>query len=372
MHTDHISQITPIDSTSPIGPMGPKRGLPGAKRTAVVLGGGTNDEHDVSRASVRDIAAAIDPREFRVAHLVLGRDDTWRSMPDGRELQLQNVVAILESADVAIPAFHGAGGEDGTIAGLLELVGIPYVGAGVAAGSFGMDKFVTKLIANDAGVAVAPGIAVSGSDDRRLLTVPLPAVVKPNQGGSSHGLSLVLTPGDLGAAIELALLDDTVVLVEAMVDGREIDIGVLELPDGSLRCSPPLEILTPDGAVYDTDAKYGGEPIFSLPAAVTAGTTQPLQDAAVRVFRALGCRGLARVDFFCTASGIVLNEVNTFPGFTGHSQFPRMFQAAGIEYGDLVATLIETAIARRPLWRPRAPIALAPDTEHPLASAGRN
>jgi D-alanine-D-alanine ligase len=169
--------------------------------------------------------------------------------------------------------------------------------------------------------------------------------VKPNRGGSSHGLSLVRSRDDLAAAVSLALEDDDLALVEVVLDGREVDAGVLELPSGELQCSPPLEILTDDGVLYDTDLKYGGDPIFSVPAALPASTTAELQDAAVRVFRALGCRGLARVDFFVTASGIVLNEVNTFPGFTDHSQFPAMFGAVGIDYRALVATLVETALS---------------------------
>jgi D-alanine-D-alanine ligase len=317
-----------------------------SKRTVIVLGGGRSREHDVSIASARDIAASINRASFDVVELILERDGSWTSVATGRALEFRSVVAILENADVAIPAFHGVGGEDGTIAGLLELAGVPYVGAGVAAGVFGMDKRITKLLANDAGIATAPGIVVSAASDPRLRHLRLPVVVKPNGSGSSHGLSLVHVRFELEAAISLALHEDSLALVEAMIDGREVDVGVLELPDGSLQCSPPLEILTSHGALYDTHAKYNSAPIFSVPAEISAELTELLQDAAREVFRALGCRGLARVDFFCTDTGLVLNEVNTFPGFTDQSQFPRMFRAAGLEYSDLVETLIETAITR--------------------------
>jgi D-alanine-D-alanine ligase len=313
--------------------------------TVVVLGGGTNGEHDVSCASARDIAAALDRQRFDVVDLRHERDGSWST--DGRALVIADVTAILAGADVAVPAFHGAGGEDGTIAGLLDLVGVPYVGAGVAAGAFGMDKRVTKLIAADIGIAAAAGLWVSSAADPRLRDLAFPLVVKPNGGGSSHGLSLVRDPSQLQPAVALALRDDALALVEEVLAGREIDVGVLELPDGSLRCSPPLEILTRQGELYDTAAKYDGEPIFSVPADVSPEITAVLHDAARRLFRALGCRGLARVDFFCTPTGVVLNEVNTFPGFTDHSQFPRMFQAVGIDYPTLVETLVETALSRK-------------------------
>jgi D-alanine-D-alanine ligase len=317
-----------------------------SRLSAVVVGGGTNGEHDVSCSSAHDIAGAVDRRAFDVVELRLGRDGAWTRLPDGTVLTLESVVGILSAADVVVPALHGAGGEDGTFAGLLDSVGVPYVGAGVAAGAFGMDKRVTKLVAGGVGIATAAGIVVSDPYDLRLASVPLPAVIKPNSGGSSLGLSLVSTRDGLAPAVSLALRDDPLALVEVLLEGREIDVGVLELPDGTLRCSPPLEILTGDGELYDTATKYDRAPVFAIPAAVSPEAAAEMQEAAVRLFRALGCRGLARVDFFRTDSGLVLNEVNTFPGFTGHSQFPRMFQSIGIEYPDLVATLLETALRR--------------------------
>ncbi|WP_348789969.1 D-alanine--D-alanine ligase [Leifsonia sp. NPDC080035] len=326
-------------------------------RTVVVLGGGTSSEHDVSLASARDIAAALTGDRWRVVEFVQGRDGSW-SGPDGAAgvggppglpglSGLAGLVAALVDADVVIPAFHGAGGEDGTLAGLLELAGVSYVGSGVGAGALGMDKRVTKLLAVDAGVAVAPGVVVTSPDDARLAAVPLPAIVKPNSGGSSHGLAVVTDRARLAGAVAAALDGDDRVLVEAMVRGREIDVGVLELPDGSLRCSAPLEIVKADDEVFDTEAKYGREPAFALPADIPASVAGELQQQARTMFRALGCAGLARVDFFLTESGPVLNEVNTFPGFTSRSQFPRMFASEGMGYPELVETLAETALARR-------------------------
>ncbi|WP_314148522.1 D-alanine--D-alanine ligase [uncultured Leifsonia sp.] len=315
-----------------------------AARTVVVLGGGTSSEHEVSLASARDIAGAVDAERWRVLLFVQERDGSWTA-PDGSRAGFGGLASALAAADVVVPAFHGALGEDGAAAGLLELAGVPYVGSGVGAGALGMDKRVTKLVAADAGVAVAPGIVVTSPTDPRLGAVPLPAVVKPNSGGSSHGLAVVTDRDRLRAAVAAALDGDDRVLVEAMVRGREIDVGVLELPDGTLRCSAPLEIVKADDEVFDTDAKYGREPSFALPADLPAALTSALQEHARTMFRALGCSGLARVDFFVTDAGTVLNEVNTFPGFTSRSQFPRMFAAEGMPYPALVQTLLETALA---------------------------
>ena len=189
-------------------------------------------------------------------------------------------------------------------------------------------------------------------------TVALPAVVKPNRAGSSHGVTVVRERGDLAAAVREALALDDSALVEDFVTGREIDVAVIERTDGTLECGPALEIGVPEGDVFDTTSKYVGEPDFRIPAPVDDDTRLALEEAARTMFRALGCRGLARVDFFVIpgAGGprIVLNEVNTFPGFTSHSQVPRMFAAAGVSYPELLEILIETAIVRSDGRRIRA------------------
>jgi D-alanine-D-alanine ligase len=325
--------------------------------TVVVIGGGTGSEHDVSLASAAAIATALDRRRYDVIELTIQRDGAWAQ---GLSTQtgaapladdLADAVRILGRADVAIPALHGPHGEDGTVAALLDLIGIPYVGSGVFAGSVAMDKGATKLLATAAGVGVASGIQVRDADDPRLETVTLPAVVKPNRAGSSHGVTVVRGRGGLAEAVREALSLDTSALIEDFVVGREIDVAVIERADGSLECGPALEIGVPDGGVFDTTSKYVGEPDFRIPAPVDEITRLTLEDAARTMFRALDCRGLARADFFVTTSesgdsGILLNEVNTFPGFTSHSQVPRMFAAAGIDYAGLLDILVETAMVR--------------------------
>jgi len=323
-----------------------------SRTTVVVIGGGTGSEHDVSLASAAAIAAALDRDRHDVVELTIGRDGAWAQTGAAPLADdLADAVRILARADVAIPALHGPHGEDGTVAALLELIGVPYVGSGVFAGAMAMDKAATKLLAAEVGVGVAPGIRVRDADDPRLQTVALPAVVKPNRAGSSHGVTVVRERSLLAAAVHEALALDGSALVETFVIGREIDVAVIERPDGTLECGPALEIGVPAGGVFDTMSKYVGEPDFRIPAPVDEATRVGLEHAAVTMFRALDCRGLARVDFFLEADGpqcarILLNEVNTFPGFTSHSQVPRMFAAAGVDYPALLELLIETALVR--------------------------
>lgn len=322
--------------------------LPADLLTVVVIGGGTSSEHEVSRNSARAIAGALSRDSYDVIELVIRPDGSWASATGGPLADdLADAVRILQNADVVIPALHGPHGEDGTIAALLDLVGVPYVGSGVAAGAVAMDKGLTKLLAVEAGIAVADATRVTAADDPRLSDIALPVVVKPTRAGSSHGVALVPAGGRdaLPGAIEAALALDDSVLIERVVVGREVDVAVLERPDGSLTCAPALEIVVPAGGVFDAASKYEREPDFRVPADLPADVVDALAEAARTMFRALGCRGMARVDFFVTDGGVVLNEVNTFPGFTARSQVPRMFAAAGVSYPQLLDALIATALA---------------------------
>lgn len=326
-----------------------------SRLTVVVIGGGTGSEHDVSLASASAIIDALDRRRYDVIGLTIERDGAWRqtgSAPLADDLA--DAVRVLSRADVAIPALHGPHGEDGTVAALLDLIGVPYIGSGVFAGAVAMDKAATKLLAAEAGIASAPGIRVRSTDDPRLRTVSLPVVVKPNRAGSSHGVGVVRDAAGLADAVRDALVLDDSVLVEAFVRGREIDVAVIEHADGTLQCGPALEIGVPAGGIFDTSGKYEGEPDFRVPAELDDAVRAQLEAAAMTMFRALGCRGLARVDFFVTPEGPMLNEVNTFPGFTSHSQVPRMFAAAGVDYPALLDVLIDTAVVRADGRRIRA------------------
>jgi D-alanine-D-alanine ligase len=311
-------------------------------RTRVaVIGGGANCEHEVSLGSAAAIRAALDPGTYDVVTLTIDRDGVWRDR-ELRPLGLTGAAHVLRSCDVVLPAVHGPGGEDGTLAALCELAGIPYVGSGVGAGAIAMDKWVTKLVAEAIGVATAPGLLLTAATAPSY-TWTHPVVVKPVSAGSSRGVTLVGEARELAPALEAALALDSRVLVEDVVEGREIDISVLGRPDGRRVVSPALEIV--GEGIFDYDDKYDGAADFRVPAPLDEVEAKQLADAAVAVFDALGCAGVARVDFFLTATGWVLNEVNTMPGFTGASQAPKMFAAAGLSYADLLDVMISDALA---------------------------
>jgi len=305
-----------------------------------VVGGGQNCEHDVSLASAASVSGALDPASYDVVRLTISRDGEWLD-DHGGVVGLAGAVGVLQSCDAVLPVVHGPHGEDGTLAALCVLAGVPYVGADVRGGALAMDKWVTKLVADAVGVATTPGVLVCRGEQ---VVWDRPVVVKPVAAGSSHGVSLVRRPEDLGPALTAAFALDERVLVEDLVVGREIDIAVLGLPDGGRTLSPPLEIVV-DG-LFDTETKYDGSADFRLPAALDDGLLKELGDDALTVYDALGCAGVARVDFFLTDAGPVLNEVNTMPGMTEQSQVPKMFAAAGLSYPALLDALVRGALAR--------------------------
>lgn len=327
--------------------------LRGRVRIAVI-GGGQNSEHEVSLASAASVRAALDPDVYDVLALTIAPDGLWFRDGEGAAVAeplgstparaLAAATVLLAECDVVFPALHGPHAEDGTLAALLDLAGVPYVGAGVRGGALAMDKWVTKLIATDLGLGVAPGSLVTARTAAGVRPANFPAVVKPVAAGSSHGVGVARDVDELAGAIADALLHDDRVLVEEFVVGREIDVAVLERADGTLLAGPPLEIVVGEGTVFDTDQKYGGTARFLVPAPVEDAELKGLEQAALALFEALGCRGVARFDFFLTADGLVLNEVNTMPGMTAQSQVPKMFAAAGLPYPALLDELVRGAL----------------------------
>ncbi len=313
-----------------------------SRTTVAVIGGGANCEHEVSLASAASVAAALDGR-YDLVRLTIDRRGEWRDRGD-RPIGLNGALFALRGCDVVVPAVHGPHGEDGTLAALCDLARLPYVGSGVGAGALAMDKWATKLVAEAVGVRTAPGVLLTRAT-AAAYRWSHPVVVKPVAAGSSHGVTLVTRAAELDGALRTAFALDGRVLVEDLVVGREIDVAVVRRPDGSHLVSPSLEILG-DG-LFDTETKYGGGARFEVPADLAAWPARELERAAVAVFEALGCRGLARVDFFLTDTGWVLNEVNTMPGFTAESQVPRMFAAAGLAYPDLLDLLIGDVLDAR-------------------------
>jgi len=357
-------------------------------RVAVIFGGRSN-EHSVSCVSAGSVLRNLDPERYEVVPIGITTDGSWvlgstdpatlairdRSMPtvdaDGTSLALTAdptrtgaLVAldearageVLASVDVVFPVLHGAYGEDGTIQGLLELAGVPYVGPGVLASAAGMDKeFTKKLLAAEGlpvgfQVVLRPGTTTLTDEHKERLG--LPVFVKPARGGSSIGITRVADWDRLDDAVAHARKHDPKVIIESGIVGREVECGVLEFPDGDVRASVVAEIRMPDAdgdesAFYDFDTKYLDDVCeFDVPAKLDDDISEQIRELAVRAFRALDCQGLARVDFFVTPQGPVINEINTMPGFTSISMYPRMWQAVGVEYADLVSTLVETALAR--------------------------
>ena len=313
-------------------------------RTRVaVVGGGQSCEHEVSLASAAAIAAALDPTRYDAVRLTIDPDGEWHD-DAGRVLGLAWAVEVIRTCDVVVPALHGPRGEDGTLAALCDLARVPYVGSGVAAGALAMDKWATKLVAHALGVATAPAVLLTpGSAPSYGWTHPV--VVKPVTAGSSFGVTLVAQDREFAPALARAFALDDRVLVEDVVAGREIDLAVLGRPDGSRVVAPALEIVV-DG-LFDVATKYDGSADFRVPADLDEVVRKDLEEAAVAVYDGLGCGGVARVDFFLTPAGPVLNEVNTMPGFTEHSQVPRMFAAAGTSYAALLDLLVGDVLATR-------------------------
>jgi D-alanine-D-alanine ligase len=342
-------------------------------RVAVVFGG-RSGEHDVSCSSAASILSHLDRDRYEALAVRITPEGEWvlgeqtpgaparntQRGPTSRptSVGIGEALVVLREADVVFPALHGPYGEDGTIQSMLEFEGIPYVGNGVLASSAGMDKDVTKKLLAAAGLRVAAGVmlrgdqsTVSEADKQRL---GLPVYVKPARAGSSLGVSKVDSWDRLDAALAVAREQDPKVVVEEAVGGREIDLGLLQYPDGRVEAGPALEIVVgAEHEFFDFAAKYGDtSDVFKIPADLAPEVRADLADRAVRAFDALECSGLLRVDFFVPETGEpVLNEVNTFPGFTAMSQYPRMWAAAGLGYGALLDVMIETALqkTRRPL-----------------------
>ena len=353
-------------------------------RVAVVFGG-RSSEHAISCVSAGSVLTHLDRERFEVVPVgiapngawVLGADDPRELAMDGATLpsvaasrtalvlpgdptrggllvlDRDRAGEVLSGVDVVFPVLHGPYGEDGTIQGLLEMAGVPYVGAGVFASAAGMDKeFTKKLLAADGLpvgdlVVLRPGTSTLTGAERARLGVPV--FVKPARAGSSVGITRVTEWAALDEAIAVARKHDPKVLVEAAVVGREIECGVLERPDGTVAASVPAEIrIVGDAPFYDFDAKYLDDVCeFDIPAKLDDALTERVREMAIAAFRALDGQGLARVDFFVGPGGeLTVNEVNTMPGFTPTSIYPRAWDVTGIDYPTLLTTLLDTALAR--------------------------
>ncbi|HUO75205.1 MAG TPA: D-alanine--D-alanine ligase family protein [Solirubrobacteraceae bacterium] len=317
-----------------------------------VLGGGRSSEHDVSLASAASVAEGLERAGHDVRRIEIGRDGVWRER--GEDVLLSPGRG-LDGIDVVFPVLHGPFGEDGTVQGLLECLDVPYVGAGVLASALCMDKVVFKELMARAGLPQVPYGALRideyRSDPARALAeltaLGLPVFVKPARLGSSVGIARVRSAEELPAALESAFAHDPLVIVEAAASGLEVECSVLG--NSEPVASQPGEILLAAGEAgwYDYEAKYtpGGMELI-VPARISERARERVRDLAVETFLASGCCGLARVDFFVDGEDVLVNELNTIPGFTQTSVFGSLFEASGIPYPDLLDRLVRLGIER--------------------------
>ena len=319
-----------------------------------LLAGGRSSEHDISLASARSVLEALDAGRYEVTEIEIGRDGRWElgtaetaagTLPvpyDGGPLER------LGRVDVVLPILHGPFGEDGTVQGLLELAGIPYVGAGVAASALAMDKDLFKKVMRDSGIPVARHHTIRLGDP---VENPLgyPVFVKPARLGSSVGISMVHGPGELDDAVALARRHDEKVLVEEFVPGMEVECGVLGNRQPPPIASLPGRIDTLAHEWYDFASKYDDDGMeLVIPPELPQETIELVQSRAVDAFVASECEGMARVDFFVRDPDgeVVVNELNTIPGFTATSVYAKLFEASGIGYAELLDRLIALALER--------------------------
>ena len=320
-----------------------------------VLAGGRSSEHDISLASARSVVEALDPNRYETRTIEIGRDGVWALPPAqgaGALVEVHQSLPIPTSAapqalgavDVVLPILHGPFGEDGTVQGLLELADIPYIGAGVTASALCMDKDLFKAVLRDRGIPVAASVTLRTGD---AVENPFgyPVFVKPARLGSSVGISKARTSDELETAVELARRHDDKVLVEEFQPGVEVEVGVLGNRDPV--ASVVGEIVA-HADWYDFDAKYadGGMDLI-VPARLPDETNEQVRRLAVEAFVATDCEGMARVDFFVRPDGqVIVNELNTIPGFTSTSVYAKLFAESGIPYPALLDRLVELALER--------------------------
>jgi D-alanine-D-alanine ligase len=333
-------------------------------RVAIICGG-KSSEHEISCISANGILDAIDRSKFEPVLIGITKSGKWLLLPDDTTFITLNgaLPTVPESGievsitsqglfsggknlaiDVAFPILHGTYGEDGTIQGLFEMIGLRYVGSGVLASAVSMDKSYAKPIFAAAGLKVAPGTVVTSTNFELPSNLNYPLFVKPARSGSSRGTTKVKQSSDLKAAVEAALAFDSKVIIEQAVDGKEIECAVLQ-SQGKTIVSPVGEIvISSKYEFYDFQAKYLDDSMQLVFPDLPAGVEERIQSAALTAFNAAGCEGLARVDFFYSTSGdVVINEINTMPGFTPLSVYPKLIEKSGINYQGLITTLIQTA-----------------------------
>jgi D-alanine-D-alanine ligase len=352
-----------------------------SRKRVAVLFGGKSVEREVSRISARTITTALDPSKYEVIALAVDERGRFLSPEDSTKFLVSGAVPekfrvagdagetivpaeiSRDRVDLVFPIIHGTTGEDGALQGFLETLGVPYVGAGVTASAVGMDKAVFKALLRDAGIPTPRTLTLDAlADVTRAAALPLPVFVKPANGGSSVGVAKVKRPEDLAGAVASAFRYDERVLVEEGIDARELECAVLGNADP--RASIPGEVV-PGHEFYDYDDKYRDDKArLLIPAAVSEAVAAEVRRLAIAVFRLCGVSGMARVDFFLErgTDRVLVNEINTLPGFTAISMYPKLWEASGLPLPQLLDELIRLALERherrgRLLTKPPAELA---------------
>lgn len=340
------------------------------QRVAVIFGG-RSAEHEVSIVSARSVMAALDPARWEAVPIGISRSGAWLTPAETRAvleagaaafrklgrplLHAGEALAALAACDVAFPLVHGTFGEDGTLQGLLEMAGLPYAGAGVAASAIGMDKALMKALFREAGIPVARYSVIRSWEYtlHQNMSIELieeaigyPCFVKPANGGSSVGITKVRSREDLPGAFAAAFAWDDKAVVEQAIVGRELECSVLgnEQPEASV-----VGEIVPDREFYDYASKYdpASRTELYIPAPITRAVADDARQLALRMYQVMGCEGYARVDFFLTTDDrLIANEVNTIPGFTSISMYPKLWEASGLPYRDLLTRILELALER--------------------------
>ena len=326
-----------------------------------IIYGGISTEHDVSEMSAKSVIENLDKEKYEVHKIYINEYGKWFEEDNDKKEEIYNLVWTLKDLDVVFPVLHGIGGEDGTIQGMLEMLKVPYVGCGVLSSSIGMDKVYTKIIFEKAGIQEAPYIYIKKHEDKYMIVkenfdeeefniekitgkLKFPMFVKPSNSGSSVGVKKATNNGELKMAIENAAQFDNKILVEQGIEGKEVECAIL---DGKEIIASTVGEIVPAEEFYSFDAKYNiPESKTIIPANIEETQIEEIRKIAKKAFKAVDGKGLARVDFFIEkeTNKIYINEINTMPGFTKISMYPKLFEAQGITYSELLDKLIERAI----------------------------
>lgn len=328
-----------------------------------VIYGGISTEHDVSEMSAKSVIENLDKEKYEIHEIYINKYGKWYEVKNGEQEEIYNLIWTLKELDVVFPVLHGIGGEDGTIQGMLEMLKVPYVGCGVLASSVGMDKVYTKIIFERARIPQAPYVYVRKRDNQYVIVkenfdeeefkieeitkmIKFPMFVKPSNSGSSVGVKKATNKEELKMAIENAVQYDEKVLVEQGINAREVECAILDGKE--IQASTVGEILSAED-FYSFDAKYNiPESKTVIPAEIKKEQIKQIQELAIKAFKAIDGKGLARVDFFVEneTNKIYINEINTMPGFTNISMYPKLFEAVGIKYSELLDKLISNALEK--------------------------